>query len=94
MSGTESTYIVRPQGEGWRDQSAPTGLAAAGSGDVRAGIVAGFCARGARPEQAAVWAAFCHRRAGARLAVAIGPLGFLAREIVPVLPAVLGEIGR
>ena len=63
-----------------------------GSGDVRAGLVAGLLARGADPAQAAVWGGYLHARAGERLAGQSGPLGFLAREIAPQMPAVLVEI--
>jgi len=63
-----------------------------GSGDVRAGIAAGLLARGAQPAQAAVWSAYLHGRAGERLASTVGRLGFLARDLLPVIPAVLSEI--
>lgn len=68
------------------------GLATAGSGDVLAGIIAGFCARGAEPMQAAVWAVAIHARAGERLAKRVGAIGYLAREIVDEIPGLTSDL--
>lgn len=65
------------------------GLATGGSGDVLAGIIGGLSARGAPPLTAAGWGAWLHGRAGEILAHDIGPTGFLARELLPVLPRLL-----
>jgi ADP-dependent NAD(P)H-hydrate dehydratase len=90
--GGETSYVASPDGRLWADTSGSVGLGVSGSGDVRAGIVAGLLARGAEPEQAAVWAAQLHGRAGERLASTVGRLGFLARELPSVVPAILLEI--
>lgn len=90
--GGATSWIVGTDGQAWRDDSGSSGLGVSGSGDVRAGIVAGLLARGCEPAQAAVWAAHLHGRAGERLASTIGPLGFLARELPPLLPVLLAEI--
>ncbi|WP_460447759.1 NAD(P)H-hydrate dehydratase, partial [Angustibacter aerolatus] len=68
------------------------GLGTAGSGVVLAGVVPGLSARGAEPAQAAVWGAHLHGRAGDRLAVEVGPYGYLARELTPMLPRALVEV--
>jgi ADP-dependent NAD(P)H-hydrate dehydratase len=90
--GGATSWIAAPDGTLWRDESGGAGLGVSGSGDVRAGIVAGLLARGADPVQAAVWAAFLHGRAGERLAASVGRLGFLARELPPQVPRIIGEI--
>lgn len=90
--GGETSWTAAPDGRTWRDPSGAAGLGVSGSGDVRAGIVAGLVARGCDPSQAAVWAAHLHGRSGERLASTVGRLGFLARELPPVIPAVLAEI--
>ena len=64
-----------------------------GSGDVVAGTLGGFLARGADPAQAACWAKFLHASAGDRLAARVGPLGFLAGEVLDELPTILSELG-
>jgi ADP-dependent NAD(P)H-hydrate dehydratase len=75
-------HIVRPDGRCWREESGDVGLGTSGSGDVRAGIVAGLMARGADADQAACWGAFAHSVSGQRLAPRFGRTGFLARELV------------
>ncbi len=90
--GGATSWITAPDGRAWRDESGGAGLGVSGSGDVRAGIVAGLLARGAHPVQAAVWAAHLHGRAGERLAAQVGRLGFLARELPPEVPRVIAEL--
>jgi ADP-dependent NAD(P)H-hydrate dehydratase len=90
--GGATSWVAAPDGRLWRDDSGGAGLGVSGSGDVRAGVVAGLLARGAEPVQAAVWASHLHGRAGERLAATIGRLGFLARELPAQVPAVMDEI--
>jgi ADP-dependent NAD(P)H-hydrate dehydratase len=92
--GGATTWVAAPDGRLWRDDSGTAGLGVSGSGDVRAGLVAGLLARGAEATQAAVWGGHLHGRAGERLAARIGPVGYLAREILPEIPALLLEIGQ
>lgn len=75
-------HIAAPDGRCWREESGDVGLGTSGSGDVRAGIVAGLMGRGADPAQAACWGAFAHSVSGQRLAPRFGRTGFLARELV------------
>ncbi|RZS90202.1 hydroxyethylthiazole kinase-like uncharacterized protein yjeF [Motilibacter rhizosphaerae] len=90
--GGAESWTVAPDGRTWHDGSGGPGLGVSGSGDVQAGAVAGLLARGAEPAQAAVWATHLHKRAGERLAAAVGTVGFLARELPPELPKVLLEL--
>ena len=90
--GGATSWVAGPDGRLWEDESGGAGLGVSGSGDVRAGVVAGLLARGAAPEQAAVWASYLHGRAGERLAATVGRLGFLARELPPEVPRVLAEV--
>jgi hydroxyethylthiazole kinase-like uncharacterized protein yjeF len=85
------TFIVTPDGRAWRHADGEVGLATSGSGDVLAGLIGGFLARGASPLAAALWGVCVHGGAGAQLARTVGPLGFLAREILDVAPGVLAE---
>jgi NAD(P)H-hydrate repair Nnr-like enzyme with NAD(P)H-hydrate dehydratase domain len=68
------------------------GLATSGSGDTLSGIIAGLAARGAQPLQAAAWGVYLHARAGDRLARRMGRLGFLARELLAEVPALMSEL--
>ncbi len=68
------------------------GLATSGSGDTLAGILAGLAARGADPLIAAGWAVHLHALAGEALAEKVAPLGYLAREIGPEIPAIMARL--
>jgi len=87
------SLVAAPDGRVWRSGAGHPGLGTSGSGDVLAGAVAGLSARGAEPAQAAVWATHAHASAGDRLSVGVGPLGFLASELLDELPRVLVEVG-
>jgi len=86
------TIIAAPDGRCWRHAKAVPGLATSGSGDVLAGIVAGFMARGADPSQAAAWAVWLHSRAATALQCRLGPLGYLARELAAEVPGLLRRL--
>lgn len=92
VSGTATTFVATPGGEVWRDESGTPGLGVSGSGDVKAGVIAGLLAKGAEPAQAAAWASYGHGRAGERLAAEVGTHGFLARELLAEIPRVLAEL--
>lgn len=82
-------WVAHPDGRAWREEGGSVGLATSGSGDVLAGAVLGLLARGADPVQAACWGQHLHGAAGDRLVVTRGRTGFLARELLDVLPAEL-----
>lgn len=82
---------AHPDGRSWRIDEGGPGLGTSGSGDVRAGAIAGFAARGVEPERAAIWGAWTHARAGMRLTERIG-LGFLARELAAELTPTVKEV--
>ena len=93
LAGTDSSVVVAASGEVWSSPGGPSAAAVAGSGDVKAGVVAGLRARGAPPAQAAVWGAFLHARVAEMLAATVGPTGFLAREMPPLVPRAHAELG-
>lgn len=65
------------------------GLATGGSGDVLAGLVGALAARGMEPLPATAWGIWLHGEAGRRLAETVGPLGYLARELLPLVPGLM-----
>jgi ADP-dependent NAD(P)H-hydrate dehydratase len=89
---TAGEWVAAADGRLWRESTGHPGLGTSGSGDVLAGAIVGLLARGATPEQAACWGSHLHAAAGDRLAADVGRLGFLARELVDMLPRVLVEI--
>jgi hydroxyethylthiazole kinase-like uncharacterized protein yjeF len=86
------TIIAAPDGTAFHNTAGNSGLGTSGSGDALSGVVAGLCARGADPLRAAVWAVYLHARAGDALARRIGHHGYLAREILPEIPALLDRL--
>ena len=83
------THIAAPGGGFWINTGGTIGLATSGSGDTLAGLIAGLIARGADPAQATAWGVFVHASAGNLLARKEGQLGFLARELLAEIPALL-----
>lgn len=81
--------IVAPDGRAFRFEGGGVGLATSGSGDTLAGIVGGLCARGADPLTGALWGVYVHGEAGRRLTAKVGRIGFLAREILDEIPALV-----
>jgi NAD(P)H-hydrate repair Nnr-like enzyme with NAD(P)H-hydrate dehydratase domain len=92
LKGAE-TWIAEPAGKLYRYTGGSIGLATSGSGDTLAGIVTGLAARGASPVRATLWATYLHGAAGRQLARRVGPLGFLARELLAELPPLLRRLG-
>lgn len=83
------TLIAAPGGPTFIYTGGGVGLATGGSGDVLAGIVAGLCARGVEPLAATLWAVWLHGEAGRRCAETFGPVGYLARELLGLVPALM-----
>lgn len=84
-----STVLATPEGGLHRFEAGCIGLATSGSGDVLAGILGGLCARGAPPATAAGWACWLHGSAGRILSERVGTVGFLARDLLELIPQLL-----
>lgn len=86
---SSETVIACPNGMLTRYRGGGVGLATGGSGDVLAGLVGGLLARGADPLTAAGWGVWLHGSAGEVLAERLGPIGFLARELLAEVPVLM-----
>lgn len=93
LKGRE-TRITDPEGQLYANRAGNVGLAVSGSGDVLVGIVGGLIARGAALLPAAAWGVHLHALAADELAQAVGPLGYLPRELPARLPALLRTLGN
>lgn len=87
----EYSHIVHPDGRAFRYKGGGVGLATSGSGDTLAGIVGGLCARGADPLTATLWGVYLHGEAGRQLSAEVGRVGFLAREILDLIPRLMAD---
>lgn len=87
------TVIATPEGACLVYPGGGVGLATGGSGDVLAGIIGGLLARGATPLAATAWGVWLHGEAGRRMADKLGPIGFLARELLAEIPQLMDRSG-
>ena len=76
------TVTALPDGSCYLNLSGNPGMAAAGSGDVLAGITGSLLAQGMPPEQAAVQGVFWHGLAGDAAAERVGMRAMMARDLV------------
>lgn len=91
LKGRE-TFVAAAGERTYVNRAGNVGLATSGTGDVLAGLIAGLLARGAAPQTAAAWGVHAHARAGDRLARRVAPLGYLARELLDEIPAVINSL--
>lgn len=84
-----TSWIAEPGSEPLCYAGGGPGLATGGSGDVLAGIIVGLLARGIDARLAVAWGVWAHGEAGAQLAQQVAVTGFLARELLPRIPALL-----
>lgn len=84
--------VDAPDGRLWQVTAEPHGLGTSGAGDVLAGLVGGAAARCGDAAQAACWATFVHTEAARRLDRTVGPIGYLARELLDEAPACLALV--
>lgn len=86
------TIIATPSGEAFLNGSGNPGMATAGMGDVLTGVIAGLMAQGASPEEAAYAGVYLHGAAGDLAFERIGRRGFLAGDLLPLIPEIMDTI--
>lgn len=87
-----TSFIATREGDLFSYAGGGVGLATGGSGDVLAGLAAGLAARGAPVLDAALWAVWLHGEAGRRCGEQVGPIGFLARELLAHVPQMMRAV--
>jgi NAD(P)H-hydrate repair Nnr-like enzyme with NAD(P)H-hydrate dehydratase domain len=80
------TIVTSANGPAYVFEGGSSGLATSGSGDVLAGIIGGLAARGANALTAAGWGVHVHGAAGEKLSAENAPIGFLARDLLALIP--------
>jgi NAD(P)H-hydrate epimerase len=86
------TVIAAPDGTAKLNPSANPGLAAAGTGDVLSGAIAGMIAQGLSPFEAACCGVYLHSAAGDVVKAELGDAGMVASDLLPVLPKVIKKL--
>ncbi len=86
------TLIADPEGNLRINTTGNPGMASAGMGDVLAGMIGALLVQGISPFDAASLGVWLHGAAGDRVANAMGPVGFLASDLMQSLPSVFKEL--
>lgn len=81
------TVIANPDGTVLINPTGNPGMASAGMGDVLTGIIAGLIVQGLPVSDAVNAGVYLHGCAADFLARSMGPVGFLASDVIEVLPA-------
>jgi NAD(P)H-hydrate epimerase len=87
-----ATVIAHPDGSAYINPTGNPGMASGGMGDVLTGVLAGFITQGFTPEAAAHAAVYLHGAAADTLAETIGPIGYLAGEVMNAIPAEIKKL--
>ena len=82
-----ATVIAHPDGSAFINPTGNPGMASGGMGDILTGVLAGFITQGFSPQAAAHTAIYLHGAAADTLASHIGPVGYLAGEVMNTIPA-------
>ncbi|HEX6258587.1 MAG TPA: NAD(P)H-hydrate dehydratase [Candidatus Saccharimonadales bacterium] len=83
------TIVAHPDGSSYENRTGNPGLATAGTGDVLAGVIAGFLAQGVDVARAAEIGVYLHGLAGDLAAQAKTQPGVIASDVIELLPAAL-----
>ncbi|MBW2485699.1 MAG: NAD(P)H-hydrate dehydratase, partial [Deltaproteobacteria bacterium] len=86
------TLTAAPDGRLRINPTGNPGMAAGGMGDVLTGMIGAFLVQGFEAYDAASLAVWLHGAAGDRAAQNVGPIGFLASEVMQSLPHLFREI--
>jgi NAD(P)H-hydrate epimerase len=88
------TIISEPEGHIRINWLANPALAAAGTGDVLAGMIAGFLAQGLQAFDAASAGVYLHSAAAELISKEIGHAGMLASDLLPQIPRTMMQATR
>jgi hydroxyethylthiazole kinase-like uncharacterized protein yjeF len=87
-----NTVVALPNGEIYVNPTGNPLLATAGTGDLLTGLITSFLAQGLLPESAAICGVYIHGLAADLLASKSGQRGFMAGDILQMLPRTFTEI--
>jgi NAD(P)H-hydrate epimerase len=80
------TIVAHPDGTVWVNPTGNPGMASGGMGDVLTGIIAGLIVQGSFVNEAVNAGVYLHGSAADSLAHSLGPVGFLASDLMEILP--------
>jgi ADP-dependent NAD(P)H-hydrate dehydratase / NAD(P)H-hydrate epimerase len=80
------TILTDPEGKTLVNMTGNSGMASGGMGDVLTGMIAALIAQGASASDAAICAVYLHGAAADSLFEEFGPCGYLAGDLLDVIP--------
>lgn len=80
-----TTTVANPNGGFWQLEAPNSGMAKGGSGDVLAGLIAGFLAQGCLPYHSAILGVYLHALAGDLAAKELGIRAMLPTDVISYL---------
>jgi len=80
------TIISLPDGRSFICPTGNPGMASGGMGDILTGMIAGFCAQGFSPEKASLAGVYIHGLCADILSKDIGAFGFVATDMIQMIP--------
>lgn len=80
------TIVSFPDGTSAICPTGNPGMASGGMGDVLTGMIAGFCAQGFSPENASLAGVYIHGLCADILSENIGAFGFIATDMIQIIP--------
>ncbi|MBU1056114.1 MAG: NAD(P)H-hydrate dehydratase [Proteobacteria bacterium] len=84
------TVIAHPDGRVFINSTGNSGMASGGMGDILSGIIVGFAAQNYPAEDAVKLGVYLHGAAGDSLFENMGPFGYIASDMLNILPAQIG----
>ena len=88
------SVVAGPAGELFINSSGNPGMSTPGMGDALSGMVGTLLAQGMRPIDALMFGVFVHGFAADRVSDRIGPVGYIAGDLVDELPATLEALSQ
>lgn len=85
------TVVSFPDGRSFICPTGNPGMASGGMGDVLTGMIAGFCAQGFSPENASLAGVYIHGMCADILAKETGAFGFIASDIIQIIPKTIHQ---
>jgi NAD(P)H-hydrate epimerase len=87
------TVIAHPDGAVFINPTGNPGMASGGMGDVLTGIISGLMVQGLPVWEAVNAGVYLHGLAADALARSMGPMGFLASDLIDILPGQINGLG-
>jgi NAD(P)H-hydrate epimerase len=86
------TVVAHPDGSVFINPTGNAGMATGGMGDVLTGLIAGLLAQGLSAEAASHTGVYLHGSAADSLVEKLGPIGYLASEVMDDIPSAIGRM--